>query len=230
MPDAGKPKNIESPTFSRVENGYSVKEVDDFVKDVAAEMRSLLANATPIPSSSPYGSGYEIAALIQHAHEAALRIKQDGESEAARMIQDAQRISKRAREEAHDMRKRAEKEVSIVRDRAYSAVERDQRQAEKTRQLAVAERSLAEHEARQDASRILNKAKQRSQEILSDAGSDAVKRSVEAERRLRRLQEAEVVMLRKIDAVRAQLEGLSAHPEQTATSTPASPKKVSPPT
>jgi DivIVA domain-containing protein len=209
MPEAMSPEEIENARFTVTVEGYDKDEVEVFLKGVAADYRSLHRQ---IPDSSDrpyYDVGREVGDLLQHAHDSALHIKKEAQEEAAVLLQDAQRTSKRAREEAAQMTKRAEKEASVVREEAYAAAERYREQAEKARRLAEAERSIAGQDTRREAKRLRDEAKRQAQQILSRAQAEAAERTMESERRLRRLQEAEATMRRRAGLLQSKLEELS---------------------
>jgi DivIVA domain-containing protein len=209
MPDAMSPEEIENTRFTISVEGYDKDEVEVFLKGVAADFRSLQRQ---IPDSSDrpyYEAGREVGDLLQHAHDSALHIKKEAQEEAAVLLQDAQRTSKRAREEAALMTKRAEKEASVVREEAYAAAERYREQAERSRRLAEAERSIAGQDTRRETKRLRDEAKRQAQQILSRAQAEAAERTVESERRLRRLQEAEATMRRRAALLQSKLDELT---------------------
>jgi DivIVA domain-containing protein len=220
MPDALTPDEIENARFTTSADGYDRDEVEVFLKSVAADVRALL-RAVPRDSEKPYYEvGHELADLIRHAQDAAEHIKKGAEEEAALLLQDAQRTAKRARDEAEQTTKRAEKEASVVREEAFAAAERYREQAEKSRRLAEAERSIAEQERRRETKRLKEESRRQAQEILARAKEEAAERTSDSERRLRRLQEAEVAMRRRATLMRAKLDELTGQVKAAQAGTP----------
>jgi DivIVA domain-containing protein len=221
MPEAMSPEDIENARFTRAQDGYDRDEVEVFLKSVAAEMRALRREIPSVSDRPYYDLGGEVADLLQHAHDSALHIKKKAEEEAALVLQEAQRASKRAREEAEQATKRAEKEATVVREEAYAAAERYKEQAEKAHRLADAERSIAAQEAHREGKRLRDEAKRKAQELVSRAKADAAERTADSERRLRRLQEADVAMRRRAALLQAKLDELSGKLREAQTESPA---------
>jgi colicin import membrane protein len=209
MPEAMSPEDIENARFTPAQDGYDRDEVEVFLKSVAAEMRALRREIPKVSDRPYHDMGREVADLLQHAHDSALHIKKVAEEEAALVLQEAQRASKRARDEAEQATKRAEKEASAVREEAYAAAERYKDQAEKAHRLADAERSIAAQEAHREAKRLRDEAKRKAHELVSRAKAEAAERTADSERRLRRLQEADVAMRRRAALLQAKLEELT---------------------
>lgn len=225
MPEAMSPEDIESARFTPAQEGYDRDEVEVFLKGVAAEMRALQREIPKASDRPYYDMGREVAGLLQHAHDSALHIKKEAEEEAALVLQEAQRASKRARDEAEQATKRAEKEATTVREEAYAAAERYKEQAENAHRRAEAERSIAAQEAHREAKRLRDEAKRKAHDLLSRAKADAADRTAESERRLRRLQEADVAMRRRAALLQAKLDELTdkvraALPEEPAPDEP----------
>ena len=228
MPDALTPEEIENARFTTSADGFDRDEVEVFLKSVANDVRALL-RAVPKDSQQPYYEvGHKLADLIRHAQDSAEHIKKGAEEEAALLLQDAQRTAKRARDEAEQVTKRAEKEAAVVREEAFAAAERYREQAEKSRRLAEAERSIAEQERRRETKRLKDESRRQAQEILARAKAEAAERASESERRLRRLQEAEVAMRRRATLMRAKLDELTNKVKavQAGTPGPEQPKTI----
>jgi DivIVA domain-containing protein len=212
MPEPLSPDDIEKATFSATPGGYDPDEVSVFLKSVAADMRALLRKqeTVKIATERPYHAlGREIADLLEEANEAAMRAKKMAETEAANILQETHKSTRRDREEAQQVRRRAEAEALVVRDEAHAAAERLTSQAEQARRLAEAEGQILQREARRDIKRIKEEARQYAAKTKSAADVDARERTRESERRLRRLQEAETTLRRRVQALKARLDELA---------------------
>lgn len=208
------PEDIERTIFSITENGYDRDEVEVFLRATAAEIRALLQ----YKSQRPYAAlGREMGALMQQAHDAAAHVRKDANTEGARILQEAHRALKRAKDEVAQLKRQAQSEASMIREEAIQSAERIKEQAEKTLGLAEAEASLMRQDFHRAARRVKEEAKQKAAEIRAAAEADAHERTRESERRLRRLQEAEMTMRNRIDDLASRIGTL----EQEAESAPA---------
>jgi len=199
------PEDIERATFSTSKHGYDTDEVEVFLQTVAADMRALLKYR----SDRPYeGFGQEMGALMQHAHEAAAQVRKSADAEALGILRDARAAAARAREEAAQITRRAESEASFLREESALAADHIKAEAEKARRLAEAESAITQQELYRAAKRVKSEARMKASEILAAAEAEAKQRTLDSERRLRRLQEAEMLMRRRIEALSAKLEAL----------------------
>jgi DivIVA domain-containing protein len=98
------PEEVEKATFSVVESGYDKDEVEVFLHSVAQDMAALLSHR----SARPYEAlGREMGALMQHAQDAAARVRKEADTEAATVLQEAHKTAKKAREEAAALKREA---------------------------------------------------------------------------------------------------------------------------
>src|SRR5919109_868344 len=93
------PEDIESIEFSTTRRGYDKEEVDDFLRQLASEVRSRAGEQ----EKNPYLSlGEEIARLLQHPREAAKKKTPDARHEAGTILStargDAEELERDARE------------------------------------------------------------------------------------------------------------------------------------
>jgi DivIVA domain-containing protein len=224
MSEPLSPDDIEKATFSSTPGGYDPDEVAVFLKSVAADMRALLRKqeTVKIATERPYHAlGREIADLLEEANDAAMRAKKMAETQAANILQEAHKSSRRDREEAQQVRRRAEAEALVVRDEAHAAAERLTSQAEQARRLAEAEGQILQQEARRDIKRMKEEARQFAAKTKAAADFDARERTRESERRVRRLQEAETTLRRRIQSLKGRLDELATKVEVSeATSGP----------
>jgi DivIVA domain-containing protein len=213
MPDAISPDDIEKTTFSISANGYDKDEVDVFLKSVAEDVRSLIRRLDneELARERPYHAlGREVADILEHANNAALRVKKMADTEAANILQEAHRSARRDREEAQQLRRRAESEASIVSDEAHAAAERITEEAAKARRLAEAEAQILQQEVRRSVKKLKDEAREYAAKVRATSEFDANERTRDSERRLRRLQEAEVILRGRIESLKAKLESVTA--------------------
>ena len=228
MSERLSPDDIEKATFTSTPGGYDPDEVAVFLKSVADDMRALIRKQETVamaPERPYHALGREIADLLEEANEAAMRAKKMAETEAANILREAHKSARRDRDEAQQVRRRAESEALVVRDEAHAAAERLTSQAEQAKRLAEAERQILQQEARRDIKRMKDEVRQYAAKTKTAADFDARERTKESERRLRRLQEAEMTLRGRIQALKSRLDALTAEveraePEQQPKSAP----------
>jgi DivIVA domain-containing protein len=209
--DVISPDDVERATFTDSAEGYDKLEVQVFLRAVANAMRALMnERATEeLARERPYdAAGREIGTLMQHAYDAAREVRAKAEADAAAVLRDAHKVSRNAEDEARQIKKRADSEVSLMRDEARAAAERLQHQAEQELRIARAEASILQQEARRSAKRLRDEAKRRADQIDSSSRAEAAQRSQEIERRVRRLQEVEIKLRRRIDYLSVRLDAM----------------------
>lgn len=217
IPEALSPDDIEKASFHTVKDGYDKDEVEVFLHAVATDVRALKGEveSARLGSHRPYDAlGREMGALMQHAHDAAAHVRKTAENEATTILQKAQHDAAKARQEAEQLKKKYETEKLIARDEALAAVDRLREQAEQQRQMAEAEGNILHQEARRSAKRLQDDAKKKAGEIIATATSESHARAAEAERRLRRLQEFETKLRRRIEFLTAKLQALTQQVKQ----------------
>jgi cell division septum initiation protein DivIVA len=205
------PDDIERATFSNSSDGYDKLEVQVFLRTAAEAMRDMMRQRTTavLAQDRPYDAvGREIGTLMQHAYEAADQVKAKAEADAAAVLRDAHKVSRHADDEARSIKHRAESEISLLREEARAAADRLNQQAEQELRIARAEASILQQEARRSAKRLRDEAKRRADQIDSAARSEATQRSHEIERRVRRLQEVEVKLRRRVEYLSVRLQAL----------------------
>lgn len=213
--DALSPDDIEKAKFSITESGYDKDEVEVFLRATAADIRALLQHN----SLRPYEAlGRDMGALMQQAHDAAAEVRKAADTEAARVLQEAHKASRRAEDDAAKLNRAAQSEASIIHQEALEAAERIKRQAERSHGLAEAEASLMRQDLHRSAKRVKEEAKKEAAEIRAAAVADARERTRESERRLRKLQEAEVKMRNRIEDLTGRIRALE---QEAATAAPA---------
>jgi DivIVA domain-containing protein len=167
------PDDIENRVFSLVRRGYDPTEVDDFLKEVAAELsRAQGGLATPPPPPPPppeladdevdgVGAddfsrlGDEVAEILRQAHRSVAELRHRAEADAALIRQQAQ-------EEAEQLRAEAD------RDRQAAGVELESARAKAAETLAGIEAQSAAATARAEAA-----ARAKVQEVIEQAKVDA---------------------------------------------------------
>jgi DivIVA domain-containing protein len=207
--DTLSPDDIEKTTFHSTPDGYDKVEVEVFLHAVASDMHALkreLESARLSAHRPLEALGREMGALMQHAHDTAERVRKSAETEAATTLQRAHRDATKLRQDAEQLKKRYETETLVARDEAMATVDRLREQAEQQRRLAKAESSIMQQEAWRSAKRIQDEAKRKAQEILVKADSEARARTAESERRLRKLQEVETKLRRRIESLSTKLQ------------------------
>lgn len=129
------PDEIENRVFSLVRRGYDPAEVDDFLKEVAAELSRAQGGlatpppapeeaaaplAAPAPEAAPdFGNvGEEIAKILQQAHQSVAELRHRAEAEAALTRQNAQDEVSRLKADADHDRQAAAIELEQARARA----------------------------------------------------------------------------------------------------------------
>jgi DivIVA domain-containing protein len=216
MSEPLSPDDIEKATFTSTHGGYDPDEVAVFLKSVANDMRALIRKqeTAKIADERPYHAlGRDVADLLDEANEAALRAKKMAETEAANILQEAHKSSRRDREEAQQIRRRAESEALVVRDEAHAAADRLTAQAEQARRLAEAEGQILQQEARRDIKRMKEEARQYAAKVKAAADFDARERTKESEQRARRLQQAELTLRGRVQAMKNRLDELTSRVE-----------------
>lgn len=211
------PDDIELTTFHITAEGYDKDEVEVFLRAVASDVRALKREleSTQAGSHRPLEAlGQEMGALMQHAHDAAGQVRKSAETEAATVLQKAQHDASKARQEAEKLKKRYESETLVARDEAMAVVDRLREQAEQQRRLADAQVSILHQEARRSAKQIQDKAKKKAQDLLARVDAEAEARTSESERRLRKLQEVETKLRRRIDLLSSKLQAMTDHVRQ----------------
>ena len=227
MSEPLSPDDIEKATFTSTHGGYDPDEVAVFLKSVADDMRALIRKqeTAEMATERPYHAlGREIADLMEVANEAAMRAKKLAETEASNILQEAHKSSRRDREEAQQVRRRAEQESLVVRDEAHAAAERLTYQAEQARRLAEAEGQILQQEARRDIKRIKEQAREYAAKTKAAADFDARERSRESEQRVRRLQQAEMTLRGRIQALKERMDKLTAQVEEAPRGTEPEPR------
>jgi DivIVA domain-containing protein len=217
LADAISPDDVERTTFHTTRDGYDKDEVEVFLHAVASDMRALKGEleSARLGAHHPYEAlGREMGALMQHAHDAADHVRKAAETEAATLIQKAQQHAAKARQEAEQLKKRYESETLVARDEAMAAVDRLREQAEQQHRLAEAEASIKQQEARRSAKRVHDEAKKKAQEVLAKVDAEAHARAAESERRLRKLQEVETKLRRRIEFLSTKLHAMTEHVRQ----------------
>jgi DivIVA domain-containing protein len=216
--DRLSPDDIEKTTFHSTSDGYDKVEVEVFLGAVATDMHALqreLESARLSAHRPLEALGREMGALMQHAHDAAERVKKSAETEAATTLQRAHRDATKLRQDAEQLKKRYETETLVARDEAMATVDRLREQADQQRRLAEAESSIMHQEAWRSVKRIQEEAKRKAQEILVKADSEASARTAESERRLRKLQEVETRLRRRIEFLSTKLQAMTEQVKQT---------------
>jgi DivIVA domain-containing protein len=219
------PDDVERANFTDSTEGYDKDEVQVFLKTVADAMRALSKKRATeeLAHERPYDAvGREIGTLMQHAYEAAHQVKTKAETDAAAVLRDAHRVSRDAEEEARSVKRRAESEAALMREEARAAAERLQQQAEQELRIARAEASILQQEARRSAKRLRDEAKRRADQIDSSSRAEAAQRSQEIERRVRRLQEMEVKLRRRVEYLSVRLQALKQQAQPVLSQSPGS--------
>jgi DivIVA domain-containing protein len=212
IPEALTPEDIAKATFRVTREGYDKDEVEVFLHAVASDMSALKAEleSARLGAHRPFEAlGREMGALMQHAHDAARNVRVNAENEANGVLQKAQREVKRLKDEAETLKRKYQSEALIERDEANVVAERMKEQAEQHRRLAEAESSIMQQEARRLAKRIQDEAKRKANQIIAAAEGEGVERAKEAERRLRRLQEMDMKLRRRIEILTVRLQNLN---------------------
>lgn len=217
VPEALSPDDIAKATFHTATEGYDKDEVEVFLQAVASDMLTFKGEleSARLGAHRPLEAlGREMGALMQHAHDAAHHVRKSAETEAATTLQKAHHDAAKARQEAEQLKKRYESETLVARDEAMATVERLREQAEQQRKLTEAESSIMHQEARRSAKRIQDEAKKKAQEILAKVDSEAHARTSESERRLRKLQEIETKLRRRIEFLSTKLQAMTEQVKQ----------------
>jgi DivIVA domain-containing protein len=212
MPDSITPEDLEKATFSKSATGYDKDEVDVFLKSLAEELRTVIRQRdnAKLAGEQPYHAlGREVADILEQANNAALRVKKMAETEASNVLQEANRSARKEREDAQQVRRRAESEANIVRDEAHATAERVTEEAAKARRLAEAEAQIMQQEVRRSVKRLKDEAREYAAKMRASADFDARERTKDSERRLRRLQEAEVILRGRIESLKTKMESLT---------------------
>lgn len=144
------PDDIETRRFTVVLRGYHTAEVDAFLRQVAAELRTFpVAGGVPADGATALtdmgvGPAFgrvatTIASLLQTAAESAAAIRRDADDAARRIIEQAEREAAELRARAADDHERAKAEVTRLTEQAdRDAAELCSRaQAEHDRLMAI---------------------------------------------------------------------------------------------
>lgn len=212
MPDALTPRRIENAVFAISDRGYDPGEVEAYLKRVAAHVEALAAGVAEF-GVKPYEQfGIEMGDLLQHANDAAEHLRKEAENEAAVILQEADKAARQMRDEAAALKRKTEAEArelrteaEEIRAEAEDAAKRLADQAEHFRNLAEAETSLQRQDIRKEARRLKDEARSRAEALIKGAQREAAERAQVTERRLRKMQEAEVIMRQRLKTLQSQL-------------------------
>jgi DivIVA domain-containing protein len=204
---AMSPEEIETASFPTRADGYDRGSVEEFLKRVADAFRRGGEESLGV---DPYRRlGKDVGALLQHAHEAAERMRQEAEQALWVAEREAQTTVESARQEAARLTKEAQRRAEEVRSRAQAEADELIDDAEKLKRLARADATVVAREAKRAAEQVREEALRDAERKLAAAQEDARLRTEKSERRVRRLQDLEFALSQRLNAAQAKLHTLS---------------------
>lgn len=210
------PEEIERTTFPRAEQGYDMPRVDSFVRTMAEQVRELNRRLEILADrdDKPYFSlGREMGDLLDHANRVARNAIDKAERQAAELLEEARSASEEATRDLSEARQKAEQEAEEVLRKAHTDATRLRERAADVRRLVEAEATVLRQEAQREARQLKSEAKKEAQRIRASSESESAAVIRDLERRIRKLQEMEVLLRRKIRSMAESASPQSALPK-----------------
>ena len=215
MHDQLSPEEIETASFPDSREGYDKARVESFLKTVAEEVRVLQRKLELADERAgrPYAAaGMEIGDLLQHAVDVAGTVESRANAEAARTLQDARKAASDLRHEAESLKQRAEQEADALRRETRAEAAHLKEQWSRMRRTAEAELSVTKQQAEREARAMRQEARHEAEAIRTS--SEQAREELRAlEQKVMRLQEAEVVLRRKLKGLAEQRRKLEDAPQ-----------------
>jgi DivIVA domain-containing protein len=195
------PEDVERPGFTIRPEGYDRDEVDVFLRDVAEQLRP-----KPSDPEKPFTAmGEEIGELLQVARAVADRIKTEAETDARKAIQDARLHGQKLLDEAERTKRDLQRQVDDARIKAETDTENFLAQAEHQKRLAEAEMEVVRQQGQRESKRMTDDAKHHAAEIRAKAEAAATEQTEQAQKYVRRLQQAEAVLMQRMEDLKEQV-------------------------
>lgn len=222
------PEEIEATTFPESERGYDAAHVDAFVLEMAKQARRLAAELVALEerSSAPYMRvGKEMAELLDHARRVAEGISTRARAEAGAMTAEAAEL----REQASAILVQAEERARETIERARAEAKRITEEAAAAKRLVEVQASIAQGDLKREAEKLKKKAEGVLAEARGRAEQEFQAARVKAEQRVRKLDEMEKLLRRRIMVLDARRREAEASVDDGSGDQPAPPEQSAPP-
>jgi DivIVA domain-containing protein len=202
VPELLTPEQVEATFFPDAERGYDRAHVDAFVIEIARQLRYLAEEFAHLEerSSAPYMRvGKEMAELLDHARKVSEGITSRAREEATALSEEAREL----RREAGERLVRAQEEAHALLESARVRARKLTEEAENAKRLAEVHASIVEDDLKREATKL----KQKAEGVLAAARDRADLEYAEArkaaEARVRKLEEIERVMRKRLSVLKA---------------------------